>query len=53
MSGFVFFTQQRVGHYGKLFTIAKFSTMWVNHGGTNISVQDETRIIPWAKHCLI
>lgn len=46
MPGPVFFTQKRVGQYGNLFSIVKFRTMTVNHGGNTISVQGETRITP-------
>jgi len=46
MPGPVFFTQKRVGQYGKLFTVIKFRTMTVNHGGSSISVKGESRITP-------
>jgi lipopolysaccharide/colanic/teichoic acid biosynthesis glycosyltransferase len=42
--GQVFFTQKRVGKNGKLFTIYKFRTMSVSHGGSSISVAGEARI---------
>jgi len=42
--GPVFFTQKRVGKNGKLFTIYKFRTMSVSHGGSSISVAGEARI---------
>lgn len=42
--GPVFFTQKRVGRHGKLFTIYKFRTMTVNHGGSSVSVAGEARI---------
>lgn len=42
--GPVFFTQKRVGKNGKLFTIFKFRTMSVSHGGSSISVAGEARI---------
>ena len=45
-AGPVFFTQQRVGRHGKLFTLVKFRTMRNNHGGNNISVKGESRITP-------
>ncbi len=40
------FTQQRVGRDGKLFTMHKFRSMMVNHGGSSISVAGEARITP-------
>ena len=42
--GPVLFTQKRVGKNGQLFTIYKFRTMVVNHGGSSVSVAGETRI---------
>ncbi len=44
MPGPIFFTQKRVGQHGKLFTMIKFRTMTVNHGGSSISVKGESRI---------
>lgn len=44
--GPVIFKQQRVGRYGRLFTIYKFRTMTVNHGGSSVSVSGESRITP-------
>ena len=44
MPGPVFFKQKRVGQHGKLFTMAKFRTMTVDHGGNTISVKGENRI---------
>ena len=44
--GPVIFTQQRVGRYGRLFTMYKFRTMTVAHGGSSISVAGESRITP-------
>ena len=44
--GPVFFTQKRVGRHGKLFTLVKFRTMAVNHGGNSITVKGESRITP-------
>jgi len=46
MPGPVFFKQKRVGQHGKLFTMVKFRTMKVNHGGSSISVKGESRITP-------
>lgn len=44
--GPVLFRQQRVGQYGRLFTLVKFRTMCVNHGGSCVSVAGESRITP-------
>ena len=44
--GPVLFRQQRVGRHGRLFTLVKFRTMTVNHGGSCISVAGESRITP-------
>jgi len=46
MPGPVFFSQKRVGQQGKLFTMVKFRTMKMNHGGSTISVKGESRITP-------
>ncbi|MCK9414433.1 MAG: sugar transferase [Prolixibacteraceae bacterium] len=46
MPGPVFFKQIRVGQHGKLFTMVKFRTMKINHGGSSISVRGESRITP-------
>ncbi|MFC2089143.1 sugar transferase [Bacteroidota bacterium] len=46
MPGPIFFTQQRIGQHGKLFTMIKFRTMTVNHTGNSISVKGESRITP-------
>jgi lipopolysaccharide/colanic/teichoic acid biosynthesis glycosyltransferase len=46
MPGPVFFRQVRVGRKSKTFRIIKFRTMWVNHGGSTISVKGESRITP-------
>lgn len=45
--GPAFFIQKRVGQYGKLFTMYKFRSMTVNHGGSSISVAGENRITPF------
>lgn len=44
--GPVLFRQKRVGQYGKLFTMVKFRSMTVAHGGSSISVAGESRITP-------
>lgn len=44
--GPVFFRQERAGRHGKPFTIYKFRTMIVDHGGSSISVKGERRITP-------
>ena len=44
--GPVIFKQRRVGQYGQLFTMYKFRTMKVNHSGSTVSVQGESRITP-------
>jgi len=46
MPGPVFFRQKRVGQHGRVFTMVKFRTMTVNHGGSTISVKGESRITP-------
>ncbi|MBO7635230.1 MAG: sugar transferase [Paludibacteraceae bacterium] len=40
------FKQQRVGKDAKLFTMYKFRSMTVNHGGSSVSVAGESRITP-------
>lgn len=45
-NGPVFSRQERVGLKGRLFTIYKFRTMTVGHGGPMISVAGESRITP-------
>ena len=44
--GPVIFRQQRVGKDGTLFTLFKFRTMVVDHGGSSVSVAGESRITP-------
>lgn len=44
--GPVLFTQKRVGRHGKLFTMHKFRSMTVAHGGSSVSVAGEARITP-------
>ena len=44
--GPVFFKQKRVGRHGKLFTMVKFRSMAVMHGGSSVSVAGEARITP-------
>ena len=40
------FMQTRIGRHGKPFTMYKFRTMTVNHGGSSVSVAGESRITP-------
>lgn len=42
--GPVIFKQKRVGRNGRLFTMFKFRSMTVGHGGTSVSVAGESRI---------
>ena len=44
--GPVLFKQKRMGKDGKLFTMVKFRTMTVDHGGSSVSVAGESRITP-------
>lgn len=44
--GPVIFNQKRVGRNGKLFTMYKFRSMTVGHGGSSVSVAGESRITP-------
>lgn len=44
--GPVIFKQQRVGQYGKLFTMYKFRSMTESHSGSSVSVKGERRITP-------
>jgi lipopolysaccharide/colanic/teichoic acid biosynthesis glycosyltransferase len=44
--GPVSFKQKRVGKDGKLFTMVKFRSMTVGHGGSSVSVAGENRITP-------
>lgn len=44
--GPVIFKQKRVGRYGRLFTMYKFRSMTVGHGGSPVSVAGESRITP-------
>ena len=44
--GLVLFRQKRVGKDGKLFTMVKFRSMSVSHGGSSVSVAGESRITP-------
>lgn len=45
--GPVIFTQRRVGRGGRLFTMYKFRSMTVSHGGSSVSVAGESRITPF------
>ena len=40
------FKQTRIGRHGRPFTMYKFRTMTVNHGGSSVSVAGESRITP-------
>ncbi len=44
--GPVIFKQKRVGREGRLFTMYKFRSMTVCHGGSSVSVAGESRITP-------
>ena len=44
--GPVIFKQKRVGKDGRLFTMYKFRSMTVKHGGSSVSVAGERRITP-------
>ena len=44
--GGAIFKQKRVGKDGKLFTMYKFRSMTVGHGGSSVSVAGENRITP-------
>ena len=44
--GPVLFTQERIGRHGIPFTIYKFRTMFIDHGGSSVSVRGEKRITP-------
>ncbi len=44
--GPVIFKQKRVGLHGNLFTVYKFRSMTVSHGGSSVSVAGESRITP-------
>lgn len=44
--GPVVFRQRRVGRSGRLFTMYKFRSMTVGHGGSSVSVAGESRITP-------
>lgn len=44
--GPVIFKQTRVGRNGQLFTMYKFRSMTVGHGGSSVSVAGESRITP-------
>ena len=45
-NGPVIFKQQRVGKNGRVFTMYKFRSMLVGHGGSSISIAGESRITP-------
>lgn len=44
--GPVIFRQKRVGLDGRLFTMYKFRSMTIGHGGSSVSVAGESRITP-------
>ncbi len=44
--GPIIFKQQRVGRYGRLFTMYKFRSMSVGHDGSTVSVAGQNRITP-------
>lgn len=44
--GSAIFKQKRVGKDGRLFTMYKFRSMTVGHGGSSVSVAGESRITP-------
>ena len=44
--GSVIFRQKRIGRHGRLFTMYKFRSMTVGHGGSTVSVAGESRITP-------
>lgn len=44
--GPVLFKQQRVGKDAKLFTMYKFRSMTIGHGGSSVSIAGESRITP-------
>ena len=45
-SGPIIFKQKRVGQHGRLFIMYKFRSMTMNHSGSSVSVQGESRITP-------
>lgn len=44
--GPIIFKQKRIGYDGKVFTMYKFRSMTVGHGGSSVSVAGESRITP-------
>jgi lipopolysaccharide/colanic/teichoic acid biosynthesis glycosyltransferase len=47
MPGPVLFSQKRTGLYGKPFSLYKFRSMTVNHGGNSTTVKGDNRITPF------
>jgi lipopolysaccharide/colanic/teichoic acid biosynthesis glycosyltransferase len=45
--GPIFFIQDRVGQYGRIFKMIKFRTMVVSHSGSAVSIKGESRITPF------
>ena len=46
MPGPVLFIQKRTGRYGKLFSLYKFRSMTINHGGSSTTVKGDSCITP-------
>ena len=50
-NGPVLYTQERVGHKGRKFTMLKFRSMYVNaeNGVPQLSANNDTRVTPWGR----